>query len=157
MDLICYGTSTLTYRPTKQSNYLKNIFNVIERWGGFRILGDCRFSLILNVSPPPNVVTENCKYGKVANSSWTKLLLKCLLYIVEQVKNVLCCFYISTRTNNTTLQRQYLQHTRICCKEQGMKLEWECNTMHQRTCNPIASLDLQSRAKLSLTICIARK
>ena len=50
--------------------------------------------------PPPNFVTENCKVAKL---SCTKLLLKFLLYIVEQVKNVLCCFYISTLTNNTTL------------------------------------------------------
>ena len=134
---------------------LKNIFNVIERWGGW-VQAFRRLYIQLNIKflPPPNFVTENCKVAKL---SCTKLLLKFLLQIVEQGKNVLCCFYISTLTNNTTLQRQYLQHTRICCKEQGMKLEWECNTMHQRTCNPIASLDLQSRAKLSLTICIARK
>jgi hypothetical protein len=66
-------------------------------------------------------------------------------------------FYISTLTKNSTLLLQYLQQTRICCKEQGMKLDWECNAMHQRTCNPIASLDWLSRAELSLAICIVQK
>ena len=40
-----------------------------------------------------------------------------------------------------SMYRQYLQHTRICCREHGRKFDWECNIMHQRTYHPIASSD----------------